>query len=177
MKFEPTGIADLCQVMVKRHVDERGSFGRSFCRDTFVAHGLAAEFVQTSSSRTHRAGTIRGMHLQLPPHAEAKLVRCVRGTIHDVVCDLRTDSVTYLHHKAFRLSQDSDSQIYIPPGCAHGFQTLTDDVEVLYSMSCRFAPQSATGVRFDDVALDIAWPIPVTTVAEKDLSWPAYRIT
>ncbi len=175
MRFEQTGIAGLWHLTVERFADERGSFGRTFCRDEFIAHGLAAEFVQTSSSRTSRAGTIRGMHWQNRPHAEAKLIRCVRGSVHDVVCDLRPGSPTHLLSLSFHLDQDDDTLIYIPPGCAHGFQTLTDTVEILYAMSCNFAPNVACGLRFDDPALGIDWPISLTCISDKDLAWPAYR--
>jgi dTDP-4-dehydrorhamnose 3,5-epimerase len=176
MKFEETEIGGVWRISVQYHTDERGSFGRSFCRDEFLQHGLATEFLQMNISRTQKMGTIRGMHLQRPPHAEAKLIRCVRGAIHDVVCDLRPNSPTLMHHKIFRLDQDSTYQIYIPPGCAHGFQTLTDDVEVIYAMSANYAAASATGLRFDDPALGIPWPIAPTSISEKDLAWPPYRI-
>lgn len=175
MRFETTGIEGLWRVLVERHADERGSFGRTFCRDEFGARGLATEFVQTSSSRTLVGGALRGMHLQLPPHAEAKLVRCARGAVHDVVCDLRPGSGSFLRHEAFRLDQDDDCALYIPPGCAHGFQTLSDDVEVTYAMSCAFAADAATGLRHDDPALGIAWPLPVTRISDKDLAWPLFR--
>ena len=115
------------------------------------------------------------MHIQLAPHGEAKLVRCVRGAIHDVVCDLRKGSVSYLRHQSFRLHQDGDDALYIPPGCAHGFQTLVDDVEVTYAMSCAFAPEAAVGLRYDDPALGITWPLPITCISSKDLSWSHYR--
>ena len=174
MRFEPTGIEGLLLIHVERHGDDRGSFGRTFCREEFQARGLPGEFIQASSSRTWRAGTVRGMHLQRPPHMEAKLIRCVRGTIHDVICDLRPHSTTCLCQRAFRLHQDDDCLLFVPTGCAHGFQTLTDDVEVLYSMSHTFAPEAATGLRHDDPALAITWPAPVTCIADKDLRWPAY---
>lgn len=174
MIFESTRIAGLWRIVVQRGFDDRGSFGRLFCRDEFAAHGLATVFVQTSSSRTKLAGTVRGMHLQLPPDAESKLVRCTRGAIHDIVCDLRPSSATYLCFEVFPLDQDADVEIYIPSGCAHGFQTVSDDVEVTYAMSRVFAPASATGVRFDDPALGLAWPFAVTSISEKDLSWRPY---
>jgi dTDP-4-dehydrorhamnose 3,5-epimerase len=174
MKFQPTEIDGLWQVKIERHGDERGSFGRIYCRDEFAAHGLTHDFVQMSISRTRHTGTIRGMHWQMPPHAEAKLVRCGRGAIYDVVCDLRPRSATRLRHQSFQLSGDDDCMVYIPPGCAHGFQTLTDDVEIIYAMSHNFAPQAAAGLRFDDAALGIAWPLPATCVSERDLAWPPY---
>ena len=171
MQFEPTGIAGLVAVKLTRHADARGSFARLFCRDEFAAHGLADVFVQASLSVTRRAGTLRGLHFQRPPHAEVKLVRSVRGAIFDVVADLRRDSPTYLRWQGFELSPESDVALCIPEGCAHGFLTLTDDCEVLYQMSVQYAPDFADGVRYDDPALGIVWPRAVALVAEKDLAW------
>jgi dTDP-4-dehydrorhamnose 3,5-epimerase len=175
MRFEPTEIAGLFAVRLTRFADTRGTFARLFCRDTFAAHGLVHSFVQASLSVTHHAGTLRGMHYQRAPHAEVKLVRCVRGTIFDVVADLRPDSPTYLRWQGFELSPESDLALYIPEGCAHGFQTLVDNCEVLYQMSRPYAPSFADGARYDDPALGIAWPRPVTVIAEKDLAWPPIR--
>lgn len=175
MQFQPTGIAGLLIVNLSRHVDQRGSFARLFCSETFAAHGLADRFVQASVSVTRRAGTLRGMHFQHPPHEEVKLVRCVRGAIYDVIADLRRDSPSYLRWQGFELSPESDVALYIPKGCAHGFLTLAEDCEVLYQMSTPYAPAAASGVRYDDPALGIRWPRPVVLVAEKDLAWPAIR--
>ena len=172
MQFEATEIAGLVAVKLTRHADERGSFARLFCRDEFAAHGLADVFVQASLSVTRRAGTLRGMHFQRPPHAEVKLVRCVRGAIFDVIADLRRDSPTWLRWQGFELSPESDVALCIPEGCAHGFLTLTDDCEVLYQMSVPYAPDFADGVRYDDPALGIVWPHAAVLVAEKDLAWP-----
>lgn len=174
MIFEATDIDGLWQLRLQPQGDPRGSFARTFDQAQFAAHGLADVFVQMSSSRTTLAGTLRGMHLQAAPHQEAKLVRCVRGAVHDVVCDLRPHSPTYLRHQTFHLDQDGDRAIYIPPGCAHGFQTLRDDVEILYAMSTAYVPQAATGYRFDDPRLALRWPLPVSCIADKDLAWPAY---
>lgn len=159
---------------LERHEDERGSFARSFCRDEFARQGLPTQFVQASVSVTRHAGTLRGMHYQLPPHEEGKLVRCARGAVHDVVADLRPGSPSYMKWQGFRLDQDGDLSLFIPPGCAHGFQTLADDTELLYQMSTEYAPGSAAGFRYDDRAFAIAWPREVTLVAAKDLAWPAY---
>lgn len=175
MRFESTAINGLWRVIIERHKDERGSFGRTFSQDEFAANGLADRFVQASSSRTRAAGTLRGMHLQIPPHGEAKLVRCVRGAIHDVVCDLRVGSRSHLRHQSFRLDQDGDDVLYIPPGCAHGYQTLVDDVEVTYAMSCAFAPEAAVGLRYDEPALAISWPLPIAQISGRDLAWPTYE--
>jgi dTDP-4-dehydrorhamnose 3,5-epimerase len=175
MQFDPTEIAGLFMVRLTRFADARGTFARLFCRDAFAAAGLRHVFVQASLSVTHHAGTLRGMHFQRPPHAEVKLVRCVRGAIFDVVADLRRDSPTYLRWQGFALSPESDIALYIPEGCAHGFQTLTDDCEVLYQMTTPHAPAFADGVRYDDPALGIVWPRPVRLVADKDLAWPPIR--
>ncbi len=175
MIFRETKLAGVHTVLIERHADPRGSFGRTFCRDEFAARGLPAEFVQASTSVSVHAGTVRGMHYQRPPHAEAKLVRCVRGTIHDIVADMRPDSPSFMRWEAFDLREDGDAMLYIPPGFAHGFQTLADETEVLYQMSTRFAPGASAGFRFDDPAFGITWPVPVTVIAEKDLAWPPWR--
>jgi dTDP-4-dehydrorhamnose 3,5-epimerase len=172
LRFEPTNIAGVFAVRLQRHVDDRGSFARLFCRDEFAAAGLPTHFVQQSLSVTRRAGTLRGMHFQRAPHAEVKFVRCVRGVIHDVVADLRPDSPSYLQWQAFRLAAHEDVSLYIPAGCAHGFQTLEDDCEVLYQMDVPYQPGFADGFRFDDETIGIEWPLAVTMMAEKDLLWP-----
>jgi dTDP-4-dehydrorhamnose 3,5-epimerase len=172
MKFATTEIAGLWAVRLEPHEDARGSFARIFCREEFAAHDLVVDFVQASLSVTRLAGTLRGMHYQRPPHAEVKLVRCVRGAIHDVVADLRPASPSYMRWQAFELDQSGDLSLYIPTGCAHGFQTLADDAVVLYQMSAAYAPAYADGFRFDDPALKIAWPRPITSIADKDLAWP-----
>ena len=175
MIFRETTLAGAHLVLIERHADPRGSFGRVFCRDEFAAHGLPAEFVQASASVSVQAGTVRGMHHQRPPHGEAKLVRCVRGAIHDVIADLRPDSPSFMRWEAFELREGGDAMLYIPPGCAHGFQTLAEQTEVLYQMSTPYAPEAAAGFRFDDPAFGIAWPAPVTVIAEKDLAWPPWE--
>jgi dTDP-4-dehydrorhamnose 3,5-epimerase len=175
MRFETTDIAGLLLVRFDRHRDERGSFARTFCREEFAAQGLVTEFVQASSSITQQAGSLRGMHYQRPPHAEVKLVRCVRGAIYDVVADIRPDSSTYMRWQGFHLEADSDSLLYIPKGCAHGFQTLTDNCEVLYQMSTAYAPAFADGFVYNDRTMGITWPREVTVIAEKDLLWAPLR--
>ncbi len=175
MRFEPTRIAGLFAVRLEPAVDERGSFARLFCRDSFAAQGLADVFVQASLSVTRRAATLRGLHFQRAPHAEVKLVRCVRGAIFDVVADLRADSPSYLRWQGFDLAQAGDVALYIPQGCAHGFLTRTDDCEVLYQMSTPYVAEAASGVRFDDPALGVAWPEMPRLVADRDLAWPPIR--
>ncbi|PZW40804.1 dTDP-4-dehydrorhamnose 3,5-epimerase [Humitalea rosea] len=175
MRFESTEIDGLFGLRLDWHGDARGAFARLFCRETFAAQGLAGDFVQASLSVSTTAGTLRGMHFQRAPHAEAKLVRCVRGAIHDVIADLRPDSPTKGRWQAFELRQDGDLALYIPKGCAHGFQTLVDDCEVLYQMDTAYAPGFADGLRHDDPALGITWPRPVTVISDKDRSWPPFR--
>ena len=172
MLFETTEIHGLIAVWLQRHEDERGSFARLFCREEFAARGLVTDFVQESLSVTRRAGTVRGMHFQTGAHAEVKFVRCVRGAVFDVVADMRPDSPTYRRWQGFHLSADEDLALYIPKGCAHGFQSLENDSEVLYQMDTPYAPQAAGGFRYDDPVYGIAWPRPVTMVAERDLAWP-----
>ena len=146
MIFRETTLAGVTLVLIQRHEDSRGSFGRTFCRDEFAAAGLPVDFVQASASVSRHAGTLRGMHFQRAPCAEGKLVRCVRGAIHDVVADLRPDSPSFKRWQAFELREEGDATLYIPPGCAHGFQTTADDTEILYQMTERFAPEAATEI-------------------------------
>jgi len=146
-------------VEIEPHRDLRGFFARTWCTREFAAAGLPSSMVQTSISRNERRGTIRGMHLQLPPSREAKLVRCTRGAIHDVIIDLNPESPTFMRHCAVELSADKYNALYIPPMMLHGFQTLKDESEVLYQMTDFFAPELGFGVRWNDPALGIEWPI------------------
>jgi dTDP-4-dehydrorhamnose 3,5-epimerase len=150
--------------------DERGFFARSFCVDEFANAGLPVDFPQQSLARSRRAGTLRGLHLQLEPHAEDKYVRCVRGRIFDAIVDLRPASPTYLQTASVELNEESGDALFVPAGFAHGYQTLRDDTDVLYAMSARYAPAAARSIRWDDPALQIAWPIaePVLSAADRD---------
>lgn len=152
--------------------DERGFFARTFDRDDFIARGLPAEFVQWSTSYNRRAGTLRGLHYQRAPHAETKLVRCIAGSIFDVVVDLRPTSPTYRRWMAETLSAGNRHALYIPEGCAHGFLTLEEHAEVQYFISEPYRPESAAGVRWDDPALGIAWPKPVQVISGRDAGYP-----
>jgi dTDP-4-dehydrorhamnose 3,5-epimerase len=156
--------------------DRRGFFARSYCRREFERSGLDLEIVQTNLSFNAKAGTLRGMHFQRPPAEESKLVRCSRGTIFDVIIDLRRDSATYGKHFAVELSDDSHRALFVPKGFAHGFQALSDEVMVEYQMGAYYSPNEATGIRYDDPAFAIEWPLPVTTISEQDLSWPRFRL-
>ena len=175
MIFTPGRLAGLYLVESERHEDERGWFARSWCAREFAAHGLEAELAQTSLSFNRRRGTLRGMHFQLPPHAEAKLVRCIRGAIWDVALDLRPQSPTHGQWQGFELSAENGRSLYLPRGFAHGFQTLQPESEVLYQISGFYAPEAAAGVRYDDPAFDMAWPLPVAVISPRDRSWPDYR--
>ncbi len=173
MELHQTPIEGAFLVEPERRSDDRGFFARAFCQDEFAGAGLETRFVQSNISFTARRGTLRGMHYQLPPHAEVKLVRCVSGAIHDVVLDLRPDSPTYRRWFGADLTAANRLTMYVPRGCAHGFIALTDDVETLYMVSAAHAPGAERGVRYDDVAFGIMWPIEVTELSAKDAAWPA----
>lgn len=172
MHFHQTNLKDVRLIELEPHGDERGFFARTMCRAAFERHGLLSDFVQQNTSFSAQRGTLRGLHYQRQPHAEAKLVRCIRGAIVDVIVDIRKDSETYLHHQLFELTAANRHQLYVPPGFAHSFQTLTDDVEVSYLVSAAYHPEAESGLRYNDERLAIEWPMPPTVVSEKDASWP-----
>lgn len=174
MKFLETPLAGAYVVEVERREDERGFFGRTFCEREFAAHGLVSRFPQCNVSYNRRRGTVRGMHYQADPHPEIKLVRCTNGAIVDAIVDLRPDSPTHRRWFSVELSAGNRRALYIPAGMAHGFQTLADDVEVLYMMSEYYHGDLARGVRWNDPAFDLEWPEPITVIAEKDLAFPDY---
>lgn len=156
--------------------DDRGVFARVWCEKEFAAHGLSSHWVQSSISLSRRKGTLRGMHYQIAPNEEVKLVRCIAGAIYDVIVDLRPTSPTYGRHVGLMLTAENRRSLYIPKQFAHGFLTLQDNSEVSYHMSEFYVPSSARGIRWDDSQLGIEWPEPVVIVAEKDLSWPQFRL-
>jgi dTDP-4-dehydrorhamnose 3,5-epimerase len=170
--FVPTSAAGVWLIRYDVHHDSRGDFVRTWSSDDFHAAGIAFAPVQANMSTTPRQGTIRGMHFQRAPREEAKLVRCSRGRIWDVVTDLRPASPTYRQSFGFEIGQAGSVAIFVPAGFAHGYQTLTDDVRVEYLMSERYAPELADGFRHDDPAAAIAWPLPSGLVSDRDLSWP-----
>ncbi len=153
-------------------IDERGYFARTFCRNEFQTQGLNTHWEQTSISFNHKKGTLRGMHFQLPPHGEIKLVRCIQGTIFDVIIDLRPHSPTYRKWEGVILSAKNRQTLYIPEGFAHGFQTLEDNTEVFYQISAPFISHLASGVRWDDPMFSIPWPLQVTVISAKDQQYP-----
>ncbi len=172
MKFERTAIDGVAILDLEERRDDRGFFARSFCRDEFETNGLLPDVVQCNISYNHRAGTLRGMHFQLEPATEAKLVRCIAGAIVDIIVDLRPGSPTYLDHVAVELTAANRRSLYVPPMFAHGYQTLVDDSEVMYQVSERYTPGQERGLRYDDPALGLRWPLPVDAISEKDANWP-----
>jgi dTDP-4-dehydrorhamnose 3,5-epimerase len=175
MIFTPTELEAAFILDVEPREDDRGFFARVFCVDELAAHGLATEFVQANAGVSTRAGTLRGMHFQRAPHAEAKLVRCTAGAVYDVAVDLRPGSPTRGRWVGVELTAANHRQLYVPEGFAHGYQTLADDTELVYATTHPYAPEAATGVRFDDPAFGIAWPLPVTSISDADTSWPDYE--
>lgn len=158
MRFTETRIPGALVIDPERLEDGRGFFARTWCEEAFRARGLRTRLVQCSLSYNRKRGTLRGMHWQAPPHPEAKLVRCTRGAIHDVILDLRPESPAFKRWEAVTLTADNRRMLYVPEGVAHGFQTLEDDTEVFYQMSEAHHPECARGVRWDDPAFGIAWP-------------------
>jgi dTDP-4-dehydrorhamnose 3,5-epimerase len=175
MLFRSTGLAGVRLIDLEPARDERGLFARTFCTRELAAQGLETGFVQHSISVTERAGSVRGMHFQKTPHEEVKLLRCIRGAIHDVLIDIRPDSPTYGRWEAYELTAENRRQLYVPAGLAHGFQTLLPDTEVGYLISAFYAPAAAAGIRHDDPAFAIAWPLPVADISPKDRAWPDWR--
>jgi dTDP-4-dehydrorhamnose 3,5-epimerase len=175
MRFHPTILPGVQLVEATRAADERGWFARTWCEDEFAAHGIPVKAVQGSISWNRRRGTLRGLHFQLPPSREGKLVRCGRGAIFDVAVDLRSSSPTYLRHFGITLSAAEPVALYIPPGLAHGFMTLEDDTEVHYLMTDRYQAGLGAGVRWNDPAFGIRWPLPGPTVInDRDGSYPDF---
>lgn len=174
MRFTELAVAGAFRIDPDPIADERGLFARTFCAREFAARGLATAFAQASLSWNARRGTLRGLHYQEPPHAEAKLVRVTRGRVFDVGVDLRRDSPSFLEHAALELSAAARHQVYWPPGVAHGFLTLEDDCELAYLISSFHEPTAARGVRWNDPAFAIAWPAPVEVLSERDATYPDF---
>ena len=172
MIFTPTRLAGAFVIEPEPFVDERGMFARVWCEREFAAHGLDTRIAQSNISLSLRRGTLRGMHYQVAPMAETKLVRCIRGAFYDVIVDLRPESPTYREHVGVELSAENRRALYIPKGFAHGFQTLVDDTEIFYQMGEFYSPEHQRGVRWDDPALGIRWPIEEPIILERDLGYP-----
>ena len=175
MNFRSTSVAGAVVVEPTPHHDERGFFARTFCAAEFRAAGLDPAVAQCNLSFNARRGTLRGMHSQRPPHEEAKLVRCVRGALHDVIVDLRRSSPTYLEHFAVELTAENRLALYVPQGVFHGFLTLDDETEVLYQMSAAYEAGAAAGYRWNDPAFGIRWPIAVAVISPRDAAYPDYQ--
>jgi len=171
VRFEVTDVTGAFLVELEPRVDERGFFARAFAVDEFRAHGIVFQPVQANVTYTHRAGTIRGLHYQVAPATEQKLIRCIRGAIFQVAVDVRPDSPTYLRYVGVRLDAESRGALYVPGGCAAGAQALTDDAEAFYLVSAAYSPEHERGIRFDDPELAISWPLEPTIVSAKDLAW------
>jgi dTDP-4-dehydrorhamnose 3,5-epimerase len=167
-----TRLKDAFIIELERHLDQRGFFARTFCEREFESHGLNPKLVQCSISFNTRKGTLRGLHYQAVPHAEAKLVRCTKGAIYDVVVDLRPHSSTFKEWIAVVLTGEKRNMVYVPEGCAHGFLTLEDKSEVFYQMSQFYDAESSRGVRWDDPAFQITWPGKVQVISERDRTYP-----
>jgi dTDP-4-dehydrorhamnose 3,5-epimerase len=172
MEFLELPLAGAYLIRLQPHTDARGFFARAFCIDEFAAAGLPTHFPQTNLARSTRTGTLRGMHMQLPPHGEDKLVRCVRGSIFDAIADVRADSPTYRRSCTVTLDAAGGDALFVPAGFVHGYQTLEDDTDVLYAMSARYAPAAARSVAWNDPALKIAWPLPAPILSETDRNAP-----
>lgn len=172
MRFTTTAIPGVAIVDLELREDDRGFFARSFCREEFIAAGLEPAVEQCNVSFNHAAGTLRGMHLQVHPAPEAKLVRCTRGAIIDIIVDVRHGSPTRFQHVAVELSADNRTALYVPPFFAHGYLTLTDQAEVTYQVSGAYRPGVERGLRHSDPALGLTWPHEIAVISEKDAAWP-----
>ena len=171
MRFEPITIAGAYFVELDVHQDERGMFARTFCEQAFAEAGINLRVVQTNVSCNPTAGTLRGMHYQAPPHAEPKLIQCVRGRVFDVAIDLRLNAPSYRRCACTELSADENRLFFIPPGCAHGFLTLEDNSAVFYYMGAAFVPDSGRGIRWNDPAFNIPWPMPPRLISARDAAY------
>ena len=175
MRFTELSLPGAYLVEIEQRSDARGFFARTFCEDEFAAAGLVSRFPQASVSYNARRGTVRGMHFQAAPHEETKLVRCLAGSVHDVIVDLRPASPTYRRSIGVELSAQNRSALYIPRGFAHGFQSLADDSELLYMIDVNYVAEAAQGVRWNDPFIDVSWPDPIEVIADRDASFPNWQ--
>lgn len=175
MKFRETAISGVVVIELERQKDDRGWFARAWCHEAFAAYGLSVEFIQSNLSYNEKSGTLRGMHYQNAPYSEAKLVRCVAGAVHDVALDLRPNSPTFKKSITTELSADNGHALFVPEGIAHGFQTLINHTTLLYQMSKAYSPEAAAGVRWNDSAFQIKWPIKDPIVCERDQAFADFE--
>lgn len=174
MKFRETSLEGAWLVEPEEAADHRGWFARVRCEEEFKRRGLEPRFVQTSISHNHTRGVLRGLHVQVPPAAEVKLVRCIAGAVQDVILDLRPESSTFTEHFSVELSASNRLALYVPRGLAHGFQTLEDNTQLLYEISAFYSPEHARGVRWDDPAFGISWPIGNPVLLDRDRDYPDF---
>lgn len=175
MHFSELKIRGAWMIDPSPHVDDRGAFFRAWCIDEFAARGIDFTPLQANIGVNRRTGTVRGLHYQLAPHAETKLVRCVRGAVFDVLVDLRPESATFGQWFGTELSASNARMMVVPPGCAHGYQTLQDNSDVHYMTSAVYAPSAARGLRYDDPTVGIKWPLPPTILSDQDKRWPSLQ--
>jgi len=174
MKFKETPLKGSFVIEIEPRGDERGFFARAFCKRELAEAGLNPEIVQINNSLSRHRGTLRGIHYQLAPKAEAKIVRCIRGALYDAIVDMRPDSPTFLQHYGVELTSENRQALYVPKGFGHAFLALEDDTETLYLVTEYYAPERERGLRFNDPRLAIPWPIPPTIVSDKDRAWPDF---
>ncbi|MDW8201018.1 MAG: dTDP-4-dehydrorhamnose 3,5-epimerase [Cyanobacteriota bacterium SKYGB_h_bin112] len=175
MLFEETKLHGAFIIDLDKKSDARGYFARGFCAKEFEEHGLKSTIAQCNISFNHKQGTLRGMHYQVAPATETKLIRCTRGAVYDVIIDLRPDSPTYLQHIGVELTSENGRALYVPEMFAHGYQTLTDDAEVMYAVSEFYTQSSERGARYNDPKFGIEWPLPVVVISDKDANWPLFE--
>jgi dTDP-4-dehydrorhamnose 3,5-epimerase len=176
MIFTETKLRGAFIIDLDRKEDSRGFFARSWCRKEFETHGLNVDIHQMNVGFSIRKGTLRGLHYQIEPYQEVKVIHCTKGAIHDVIVDLRPGSPTHRHWISVELTSDNHRMLYIPEGFGHGYQTLLDNSEIYYLTSQLYVPECARGCRYDDVAFGIAWPLAVTSISDADRSWPDYKL-
>jgi len=175
MKFIETSLQGAFVLELEPRSDDRGFFSRAFCAREFESHGLKPQFVQCNLALTRQKATLRGLHYQTPPAAEAKFFRCIQGANYHVIVDLRPESRTYGQHVGIELSAENHRGLYVPELFAHGYQSLVDNSEALYQVSEFYSPNCEQGLRYDDPVLNIHWPLPVSKVSDKDLAWPTWQ--
>ena len=171
MEFRETKLQGAFIVALEPRQDHRGFFSRTFCAKEFEAHNLNPTVAQCNLSFNYTKGTLRGMHYQLSPATETKFIRCTKGAIYDVIIDMRPESETYLQHIGVELSEENRLALYVPEMFAHGYQALTDNTEIIYQVSEFYTPNRERGLRYDDPALGIEWPLPISEISEKDANW------